>query len=256
MTAGTMIRSTLLLSLLFATTAYGQVVQPIAKRLHLGVEFGYGRAFRTLSTTDNSETSSAIVDGRNSRETTRAAFSGSLFLGYKLSDRWAVELGVGFARLGYQSKIDTDDLTFGDMIDPRRGFIYNTGDVLPASFRLFDDFYYVEVPVRLRLNLGKGRFRSTTTAGMAPAYLIAANSRAVSTYADGDKEASNYDDTDQYLRFDLFASVSTGVSYRLKERLEFRLEPMFRYGLLRITDKPVTGHLWSAGIGAGCTVRL
>jgi Outer membrane protein beta-barrel domain len=251
-----MIRSVLLFSLLFATTAYGQVVQPLAKRIHLGVEFGYGRAYRTLSTTDNSEMAPYIVDSRNSRETTRAAFSGCLFLGYTLSDRWAVEAGVGCVRLGYQSKIDTDDLTFGDMIDPRRGFIYNTGDVLPASFRFIDDFYYAEVPVRLRLNLGKGRFRSTTTVGMAPAYLIAANSRAVSTYTDGSKEASNYDDTDQYLRFNLFATISTGVSYRLKERLEFRLEPMFRYGLLRITDSPVTGHLWSAGIGASCKVSL
>ncbi len=251
-----MLRPTFLISILFVAAAHGQVVQPTAKRLHLGVEFGYGQAYRTLSTTDDSETSSAIVDSRNSRETTRAAFSGSLFLGYALSDRWVIEAGLGCTRLGYQSKIDGDDLSYGDMIDPRRGFIYSTNDIPPASIRLIDDFYYVEVPLRLRMNLGKGRFRSTTAVGMAPAYLIAANSRSVFTYADGDKEATNYDDTDQFLRFDLFATISTGVSYRLKERLEFRLEPMFRYGLLRITDTPVTGHLWSAGIGMGCTVRL
>ena len=32
-------------------------------------------------------------------------------------------------QLGFKKFLDWDKLTFGDMIDPRRGFIYQTGDV-------------------------------------------------------------------------------------------------------------------------------
>ena len=35
--------------------------------------------------------------------------------------------------------LDWDKLTFGDMIDPRRGFIYQTGDVQRGGSRYFFD---------------------------------------------------------------------------------------------------------------------
>ena len=37
----------------------------------------------------------------------------------------------------YQKSLDVTKLTFGDMIDPRKGFIYNTGDVLQNASRQF-----------------------------------------------------------------------------------------------------------------------
>ena len=36
---------------------------------------------------------------------------------------------VGARATWFQKFLDWDKLTFGDMIDPRRGFIYQTGDV-------------------------------------------------------------------------------------------------------------------------------
>jgi type IX secretion system PorP/SprF family membrane protein len=39
----------------------------------------------------------------------------------------------------YQKFLDWDKLTFGDMIDPRRGFIYSTGDVPRGGSRGFFD---------------------------------------------------------------------------------------------------------------------
>lgn len=39
----------------------------------------------------------------------------------------------------YQKSLDWDKLTFGDMIDPRRGFIYATGDVPRGGTRGFFD---------------------------------------------------------------------------------------------------------------------
>ena len=44
------------------------------------------------------------------------------------------------ARAGYYQKtLDRDKLTFGDMIDPRKGFIYQTGDQIGSQSKQFFD---------------------------------------------------------------------------------------------------------------------
>ena len=54
-----------------------------------------------------------------------------------LNRKWTMLLG---AKANYWQKfLDWDNLTFGDMIDPRRGFIYQTGDVQRGGSRGFFD---------------------------------------------------------------------------------------------------------------------
>jgi type IX secretion system PorP/SprF family membrane protein len=55
----------------------------------------------------------------------------------KLSRKWKMMFGARAA--WYQKFLDWDKLTFGDMIDPRRGFIYSTGDVPRGGSRGFFD---------------------------------------------------------------------------------------------------------------------
>ena len=54
-----------------------------------------------------------------------------------LTRKWKLLFGARAA--WYQKSLDWDKLTFGDMIDPRRGFIYATGDVPRGGTRGFFD---------------------------------------------------------------------------------------------------------------------
>lgn len=54
-----------------------------------------------------------------------------------LGRKWKLLFGARAA--WYQKFLDWDKLTFGDMIDPRRGFIYSTGDVPRGGSRGFFD---------------------------------------------------------------------------------------------------------------------
>ena len=54
-----------------------------------------------------------------------------------LNRKWKMLFGARAA--WYQKFLDWDKLTFGDMIDPRRGFIYSTGDVPRGGLRGFFD---------------------------------------------------------------------------------------------------------------------
>ncbi|MFN5845499.1 MAG: type IX secretion system membrane protein PorP/SprF [Flavobacteriia bacterium] len=55
----------------------------------------------------------------------------------QLGRKWKMMFGARAA--WYQKSLDWDKLTFGDMIDPRRGFIYATGDVPRGGSRGFFD---------------------------------------------------------------------------------------------------------------------
>ncbi|MEN9999353.1 MAG: hypothetical protein RI922_2343 [Bacteroidota bacterium] len=54
-----------------------------------------------------------------------------------INRKWKMLFGARAA--WYQKFLDWDKLTFGDMIDPRRGFIYSTGDVPRGGSRGFFD---------------------------------------------------------------------------------------------------------------------
>jgi len=55
----------------------------------------------------------------------------------KINRKWKMMFGARAS--WYQKFLDWDKLTFGDMIDPRRGFIYSTGDVPRGGSRGFFD---------------------------------------------------------------------------------------------------------------------
>jgi Outer membrane protein beta-barrel domain len=211
-------------------------------------------AFRTLTTNDQSAVAPLILDYRNNIEEPRFAYGANITCGYAISPRFAIEGGLGYSVLGYQSRYG--NLVFGDQIDPDRGFIYTTNDegIIGATVRYH--FQYAELPLRGLLTLGTGRLRSITGLGLTTSFLMKSSSTLILEHLDGSSDRKVGEDIDTYQTVGLFPTVSTGVSYALNDRLELRFEPQARYGLSRIIDAPITAHLWSIGVGFGCMVRI
>lgn len=211
-----------------------------------------GIAYRNLVSTEGGGTWDKLVEFRNSFEERRFAYGGSLFCAFDLSDRFSVEGGLGYSLMGYQ--LNMDELTYGDAIDPNRGFIFETNDVPLRALRYA--FHYLEVPLRLVLHCGKGRVRSITGVGMTTGLLLKCTSTSVTENVDGSPDRNTNESSYDYRTLGLFPTLSTGVSYTLNDRIELRMEPQARYGVLRIIDAPVTDHLWSVGVGFGFMWRM
>jgi type IX secretion system PorP/SprF family membrane protein len=80
--------------------------------------------------------------------------SGALMYSYhlRLNRKWTALFG---AKAGYTQKfLDWDQLTFGDQIDPRRGFIYESGDVRRGGSRGFFDASAGGVVFNKNFNVG------------------------------------------------------------------------------------------------------
>jgi len=213
----------------------------------LGIEVVPGIAYRTLSIGENVSYAQFIIDSRNTSEVPRLNFSGALSIEHQFTRFFGISGGAGYTVMGWQT--EAYDFTFGDMIDPRRGFIYATSDQAIRSVKFVHNFHYVDIPMRAQFSFGKKRFRSITSIGIMSSFLVRSNTMVVLTYADGSDDKDKQNASAEFNKIGLFPTFSTGVSYALNDRMDLRLEPTFRYGVLRVIEAPITANLWSGGIG-------
>lgn len=236
----------------WATVLCAQDGATTTRMWRLGMGVSPGIAYRGLVSTEDAGLWDHFITSRNDYEEPRFAYGCSLFCALDLSDRFSVEGGLGYSLMGYQ--LNMDELNFGDMIDPNRGFIFQTNDNRLRALRY--SFHYLELPVRVVFHCGKGRMRWISSAGLTTSYLLKSTTTSVLQYADGSTERNTSESGYDYNTIGLFPTFSTGVSYALNDRMELRLEPQARYGVLRIIDAPITAHLWSAGVGFSAMWRL
>jgi len=81
-----------------------------------------------------------IVMNDKAGEATLTTTSISGIYSYQLNVSRDFSIRAGFQGTYFQKKVDWDKLTFGDMIDPRYGFVYQTQEVRPNQNRSFWDF--------------------------------------------------------------------------------------------------------------------
>ncbi len=195
---------------------------------------------------------------RNGFETPTHALGGQLLAGYRLSENFLIETGVGFAQFGWQHRIDFSELTFGDPIDPRRGFIYSTGanDALPERAVFIDKLHYVSIPLGACMELGRGRWRSTTVIGASASFLIDATHRSVVNHADGSRRAERSAQPFDFASFNLIPYLGTGVAFQSSDRWQWQLRPTLQYGAARIIDAPVSAQVYSLSLAAGVRIGL
>jgi type IX secretion system PorP/SprF family membrane protein len=81
-----------------------------------------------------------IVLNDKAGESTLTTTSVSGIYSYQLNVTREFSIRAGFQATYFQKKVDWDKLTFGDMIDPRYGFVYQTQEIRPNENRSFWDF--------------------------------------------------------------------------------------------------------------------
>lgn len=227
-------------SMLIVLLTHGQ-----ERRFFIGIQASPDLAYRSLQLVDRNPSTEVIIEARNRHEVRRLGFSGNLFAGYVLSERFSIEVGLGYALRGWE--LDLSRLTFGDIIDPRRGFIYNTNDVI-GSIR--EEFHYLTFPVRGTCTLGRGRFRFIGGLGLSTDLLQKAERVSI---LNGERLTYERLGVEE---IDLTAIASAGVVLRLGSKGSLRLEPTVRHGLLPVNSTSVATRLCSAGIAFGFVHNL
>lgn len=226
-------------------------------RVSIGLAFSPEFAFRTLKTTENNETSKAVVALRNENEVARFGNSAGMTFTYAFDDHWSMGTGIGHTVKGYRTKmVDAVYRNFGDMIDPRTGFIYQNDPFIPEQFRSVYTFTYIYMPFQLNYSAGKGKWRSISSIGLNVEFLTSASSTFVGKYQDNGWKREKNASAGAFEKLSLSPTVSTGISRQIGKRWQLSMAGIGRYGVLRIIDTEITAHLWSLGLQLGCSFRL
>lgn len=236
-----------------------EVIDSIIKsnedQISIGLVFSPDYCFRTLHNNDGSSSSAVIIDLRNNDEEPIFGFTTGLNVFYQITKKIGFETGLQYSRQGYQ--IESNDLFFGDPIDPRNGYAYDTSSsMIPSGVRFISNYNYLDIPLRVVLNFGKNRMRFITSAGLTTNILVSSGQISIIKYKDGKDKRSKSDFLHDIKTMNVTATLSAGVEYNLNSKLFFRVEPTIRYGLLEINDDPITAFLWRAGLAFGCYYNL
>ena len=243
--------TTFLFATVITANAFGQETQKDIpntdfKRLQIGANFSPDYCFRVLKNNDGSSTSEGNLKSRNSNETQKLGYTAGLNFIFNLREKIGIEIGVQYSNKGYQTKMQ--DLTFGSMIDPRRGFIYTSSGPTPTRGKFIYNDYYLDIPLKLNFIFGKNKIRFIVSAGVTTNIFIKETTTSVLEYEDGSHTKNTSSSSFDYKKFNFSPFISTGIDWKLNSRNNLRIEPTFRYGVLKIIDAPVTGYLWNAGL--------
>lgn len=219
---------------------------------NLGVDASFDIGFRNLKDNVSTETSSLLISSRNDLEFVKPGFTIGINIIRNISDKWALSSGLHYSRKGYSSKIE--NLVFGDIIDPRQGFVYNESenfDAIQFNYHL----NYIDVPLKATYLLGKqeNKYDRKWFAGLGVINSFFINEVVVSKKTlQGEKVGKDsYAVTENFNKFMFSPAVYFG-SYRINRyNHQLRFEVNFKYGVTQITDTDVSANLWSTGLSIG-----
>lgn len=227
-------------------------------RWSVGINVSPDYCNRTLINNYGSPIAAMIIDLRNKSEQYKIGYSAGLNIAYSFNKHTMVEFGLSYSDMGYATK--KQELTFGDMIDPRFGFTYPTqGSGNPPDYwaiQFVYNYIYLNVPARLIFKFGEGKNKFVAGIGISGGYLIKSTYRMVSDNGESISVSSSKLQYESFNKFNLFPEVSIGAERQLSQKFTLRVQPVFRYGLLQIIDASISAHLWSAGLNIGCYYSL
>jgi len=233
----------LLASIPFLANAQENKKNEAGKKIYVGFSFSPDYAFRTLKNNDGSSSSDYVIKSRNDIEKGKFSFTTGFNLNLVLSKKIELQTGLLYSDRGYRSPKRVPDFA----VQPSGA---------PTHIKSKASFNYIDVPLKLNFVSGKGSVKFIAGIGFAANLLFHNSEKAIYYYPDGNEKKYDVSEGYDYKKFNLSALVNSGVEYQLSKNISLRAEPTFRYGLLKIIDKPVTAKLWNIGLNMGVYLKL
>jgi hypothetical protein len=204
----------------------------------IGAGFSPDIAYRYLQAGEYR--SSTSIAKRNAVEHPRMAFTTGLYANYFFNERIGIGTGLTYSLKGYEisrHRVETRD------------HAKSQGPFLPFYYSAMYGTGYLDIPVTGFFIIGKGRLRSITSLGVAGNFGFLHMNRYELEYDDGQVHRSNDRRSIQFQSPELSGMFGTGVSYRMNNALELRLEPNLRHAILTPGARGYTKTLlWNAGL--------
>lgn len=241
-------RCPLILFLLLATfSALGQGASTGIKpgrgcpRFSFGLTASPDLGYRLLNNNKGDSITGKLINIRNEYEIPVFAFSAGINARAGLLPFLALETGIRYSQYGYKMT----GITVTNQV----------GEVIPgADATSITRFHYIAVPLSCVLSYGRERWRVLADAGLEFSYLLHENTLVSITYPDS-TDRINLSWEYPFKRFNLFPFAGVACEYHFNKWL-LSAGPVFRFGVINLSDTPVRTFLWSAGFRFGVYYHL
>ena len=175
----------------------------------------------------------------------KTGYSVSFIAFFKGYGNYGLETGLGFAERGYAETFN--ELTYGDMIDPRKGFLYSTTSV-PRSITFVNTLQYIQLPLKFQVYGGRRKLKFSFGVGALVQYHISSTRTLLVDYEDGTHQRNREVASRNGDGFNLSPAISVGIACFISRNIYLRLEPTFQYGLVTTTGTGRSANLYNGGL--------
>ena len=164
-----------------------------------------------------------------------------LIVKYNYSPHFSINTQLNYHITGWNRTISFD-LTFGDMIDPKYGFIYPTNEDIDIDAPIMRTYnHYLSLPIVIEYSFhSKPKFILNT--GFYSAYLIKSNRKMnIDSFISVPVEDLDVNDDLKYMnRFDFGGVLGIGLSYPINDQLTALFDCSAYYGITDFyNDEPL-----------------
>ncbi len=204
------------------------------KRVQIGFNISPDLCFRTLKGNENSATSNFVMKNNKQRETLKVAYTAGLNVCYNIKKSIGIETGIQYSNKGFQTKLDK---VVPLVPDPTN----------PDKFKYIFNYHYLDFPLKVNFTFGENKVRFFSSAGITTNLFLKQIQTNAYNFPDRTVRTSNPTRYD-YKKVNLSPNISIGIDYKINEKMNLRIEPTFRYGVIAISDDPVTDYLYNGGL--------
>jgi len=203
----------------------------------VGLVFSPDYCYRALTSATSS------VDWRNDIEIPKFGYTTGLSGGYRFNSKFGLEVNIQYSNKGEQTT--EFELTY---IDP--------DPIAPQKVRYVYNYLYMDLPVKAMVYLLDKKLQFFLSAGFSTNFFIGEKVVVFYTYEDGRTEKKSSLSNSSFYRVNLAVSGSMGLGYNFGERINLRVEPIFRSSVTPIVNAPIKGYLYSLGLNVGVYYKL
>ncbi len=175
------------------------------------------------------ETPGAVVASSIKRlERVKFGYSASGFLQYQFNEKWAGQVGFGYARTGFSDK--------------KRSFIIFMPDpAIPDAYQSTYNFQEMTLPIVVLRNFSKKKHKFYGAFGLVPNFTFSRKKKSTSWFSDGSKTSIKSDwGIPDARNENLNALVGLGYNFQLGKKSNLLVQPTFEVNAFEISKSPGT----------------
>ncbi len=218
------------------------------KKWNFGAEAfpNYTRERITQKSTENN--GNQLIYHNN--ELAKFCISGQVYASYNFNSKTSLSIGLGYQNTG--NKTRETQLTYGDYIDTRRGFIYGDSTTKGENLIFKFNHHNIQIPIFIKYNFTRKFY---VRSGISTIFNFSNTSTSVLRTDDETKRNTDKQTSTDYRTLNFSGNLGIGYSYFKSSKLDLYVQANLETTFMQLAkDAPINRRPISFGLIIGARI--